>query len=226
MIGQFGNIILGIVSGILTVPVIALFLWVSQYCRSYPVRRFWKPFLGKKITIVVTEYKVEGEKDDIYAKTSKIATDGYLISKGNALTISNLTDFLANHIVKRAFVTVCGDKSATQSNDYLIVSGAPAINNFSQRIFSNLEDRFHIPYSISHSQQTGEISFQSKDGTKTFRPEVENGQGVDYAIVIRAQYKSFPDSYVILLVGAHMYGAQAASSAITNRAIISHLAKM
>lgn len=225
MVDQVGyNIALGIISGILTVPLIAFFFWLQQYFRNRKVRRFWKPFLEKHISIVMAEYPAAG--NDLSAKIARKAAGGYLVSKGNALAMSRLYDFLSHYITKGSSVTVCGDKSGVQGDGCLIIIGSPANNLFSQTVFRSLEDRFHVPYTILYDQQTGEIWFESKDGKKTFHPRVEEGRGVDYALVARAKYRSFPDCHVILLAGAHMFGAKAAADAITNRSIINHVEKV
>src|SRR5205823_2523395 len=133
------------------------------------------------------------------AKIANKAAGGYLVSKGNAMAMSRLCDFLAHYITKGSSITVCGDKSGVQSDGCSIIIGSPANNLFSQSVFRSLEDRFHVPYNVLYDQQTGEIWFESKDGKNIFHPGVEKGRGVDYAIVVRAKYKSFPDGHVILL---------------------------
>lgn len=219
------ELFLGILSGIATIPIIAFGNLIIRRYRNRYTRRFWKPFINHQISILMTEYEWEG--NDTEAKTAQSAAGGYLVSRGNALAMSNLVDFLPDQITKRSNVSVSGDKSSANHDCNLIIIGSPANNKVSEMIFSALEERFEIPYEILHNTSTGVVSIKSKiDGTEYIPSTLQSGNEIDYALIIRAKYRSFPDRFVVMLAGAHMYGAYAASKAVTNREIINLVARV
>jgi len=217
------DIFIGLFTGVTSVPLIAGICWSYGRYKTRKSRAFWKPLLKQKLSVVLTEYDTFG--DDLSSKTAKTAGGGFLISRGNAMALSTLLEYIPIEVSKRSNISVIGDKSGNQNSDHLIIIGSWANNLFAKSIFENLIEKYDIPYDVIWDENTGAIGFKSLADDRVFMPIVKEGQGSDYAVIIRAKYRSHPDRYVVMLAGAHMYGAQAAAMAVTNHEMLKHVKK-
>ena len=211
--------ILAIPFGILTYFIIEFgkkLLFLGKTRRS---RKFWKPFEKEVINIYLTEYRTGG--NDLDNKTAQRASDGYLVSKGNAQGMSNIVNGLTEYITNRSNIKVYGDKSGMMFEENLIVLGSTANNKMTQHITKRLNERYNIPFEIDFNTESGEIDISLKNSNVKFDTLIdEDGFGVDYAIIIKAPYRTSPKKYALILSGAYMYGTQAATHAIFNEEII------
>lgn len=191
---------------------------ITRLVKTRTVRNFWRPMLRKKISIVLTEYPSTGT--DINAKTAQKASSGFLISMGNAMALSNILNYLTSNVTKREELNISGDKSGDNEHGDAVIIGSPANNYFAKNIFSNLQERFDIPFDVEYNMDTGEIGFFSQTNNTYFNPIIKDGNGVDYAMVIRAEYKDIPKRYAVMLAGAYMFGVQAAAVAVTSKEVL------
>jgi len=212
-------LITSIISGIVVCLLSAFIVLICKKIRYRRLNKFWKPFKGKDISIVLSEYEIIGNTEDFeiakklfensliskktsssiepllkYIKTSKIAekvANGVLISKGTAKALSNLMKYLPEYVTKTEKIFVDGDKSKCTHHDDLIIVGSPMSNEYARRIFSSLERLYDMPFDINYNDTIGEIKFvYKKDGT-VFKPEIDKSNGGrDYAIIINAKYKT------------------------------------
>jgi len=241
-----------IVAGIVVNVLGWLFICVWNEFKYRHLNKFWRPLREKYISIVLSEYEMVGSIENFElaknaidnslfseevsnligcllksVQTNKIAekvANGVLVSKGNAKALSHLMTYLPKHVTKPEKIIADGDKSGRTHYEDLVLVGSPMTNNYSQQIFSFLEERYNIPFEIDYNETTGEIRFIYKKDNTFFEPEINtnNGCGRDYAIIINADYKITPDNknrHVIILAGTYMYGTEAASKVITNKKV-------
>jgi len=88
------------------------------------------------------------------------------------MAMSKLVDFLGEY-TNGSSIEVFGDKSANTDNNYLIVIGSEANNDFSRDIFRRLREHFVLPYDIRYEKQTGKVWIQpSEDKGQPFHPNI------------------------------------------------------
>jgi hypothetical protein len=243
-------LIIAVVAGIIVALLgkLAVFIWSE--IKYSPLNKFWRPLKGKYISIVLSEYEMMGNIENIevmkkifedslfhkeisgliepllkYIKISNIAgkaANGFLVSKGNAKALSNLMKYLPKYVTNTEKILVDGDKSRYEYHKDFVIIGSPMTNNYAKTIFSTLNTRYHMPFEIRYSEDTGEIMFiYNKEGTE-FKPTINthNASGCDYAMIINAKYQEAlgnrENRNVILLAGTYMYGTEAASRVVTN----------
>lgn len=123
----FSALVSTLVGSLLTILV----YWsrrIYQYFKTRNVRRFWKPFINDKLTLIITEYPISG--NDRLSNIAKTAGAGWLISKGMALSLAHLLDFCESKITKRKDIVVCGDRTGTLETSDMIILGSPANNPY------------------------------------------------------------------------------------------------
>lgn len=230
---------------------LAVFIWNEISYRH--LNKFWRPLKRKKISIVLSEYEMMGNIDNIdlvkkaidgsmfyeemssfierllkYIKISKIAekvANGVLVSKGTAMTLSNLLKYLPKYVTKTENILVDGDKSGCAHQENLVIVGSPMANNYAKTIFSSLGERYDIPFEIRYCEDTGEIKFIYKEDGTEFKPiiNIDTGSSCDYALIINAEYQEALDTRenrnVVILAGAYMYGTEAASRVVTTKEV-------
>src|SRR5215216_4796578 len=62
------------------------------------LRTFWQPFMGRHLTVVVTEYPADRDDPSRIARIARVAGGGWLISKGMALALAEIRDFANRHL--------------------------------------------------------------------------------------------------------------------------------
>src|ERR1051325_1142573 len=191
------QLILGLVSGILTVPLISSFIYLYKRFRTRHLRKFWKPFIGQRLAIILNEYLVNVDNQFEGTVQEAVGVGGFLISRGNALALSNLLNFIPDNITKGHNLIVGGDKSGIPNFENLIILGSPVNHLYAQNVFSSLAERFTIPYEVVFNSSTETITIKSKDGIREYLPKIIGGNGVDYALIIRARYRNYPSGYAI-----------------------------
>jgi hypothetical protein len=225
LVADAHEIAIGIISGLLTIPVIFFLASFIQRLQNHQVKNFWRPFYRQKIKVVLTEHAVPGQDvSDPFSVAARKAGGGYLVSRGSALAMAALLQFLSVVVTKRHDIDVIGDKSSRQSSGddgHILVLGSPATNIYTQSIFRSLGQRFDFPYIVTHDERTGTIEFEAGDGSFKLTPSIDSeGNGTDYAMVIRAEYGDTPPRYAIIIAGAYMYGNEAAARAVLNPSIL------
>lgn len=213
--------------------LLGAFLTIILYlCRKFityfekrNIRKFWRPFIGNLLSLIITEYSPEGSNR--FAKLTRVMGDRWLISRGMAFALSNTLDFCVENVTKRKNIIVQGDKSGSQTTDNIIILGSPASNIFSDSMFKHLDEIYDLPFRFSYDKDAviKEIVIHSPEGEEKLIPSYQNGIGHDYGILIKAVYQKVPLKYVIILLGCHMWGTEALSSAVTNLKILNEVAK-
>ena len=186
------------------------------------VRQFWKSFATQKLTIIVTEYPITGS--DRLSKIAKVAGAGWLISKGMALSLAHLLDFCEGKVTKRKDITICGDRTGKLETSNMIVLGSPANNLYAKSMFDKLSKMYDIPYQIMWQDNGTSIEVLTVQGDK-FSPDIENGFGHDYALVIKGQYQTVPPKSLIMISGCYMWGTKAGAEAVTDPEILNEVAR-
>lgn len=195
---------------------------VYFYFKTRNVRRFWKPFIKEKITIIITEYPISGS--DRLSNIAKTAGAGWLISKGMAFSLAHLLDFCEGKITKRKDIAVCGDRTGVLETADMIILGSPANNPYSKSMYDHLSKMYSIPYKIVWEEDGTPIEITTSSGER-FSPSIENGMGSDYALIIKADYQLVPQKSLLIIAGCYMWGTKAASEAITDPKILNEVAK-
>lgn len=216
----FSAIISTLVGSLLTL----LAIWSKKFYRflkTRNVRRFWKPFISNKLTIIITEYPISGE--DRLANIAKTAGSGWLISKGMALSLAHLLDFCESRITKRNEIIVCGDRTGKLETPNMIILGSPANNPYSKSMYEHLSKVYDIPYKIVWEEDGTPIEICTASGEK-FSPLLVDGLGHDYAIVIKANYQSIPQKSLLIIAGCYMWGTKAGAEAVTEPRILNEVA--
>lgn len=186
------------------------------------VRHFWKSFSEKKLTVIITEYPVAG--NDRLSKIAKTAGAGWLISKGMALSLAHLLDFCENHVTKRNNINICGDRTGKLETANVIILGSPANNPYSSSMFSQLETMYDIPYKVVCREGGTPIEIHTSTG-EIFIPEIKDGSGQDFALILKAKYQNTPPKWLLIISGCYMWGTKAASEALTETKILDIIAK-
>lgn len=219
----FSNIIYNIVATIIFVVLTFLSKYFWRKYKDRNLYKFWSSFFGKSLTIVITEYPAKGT--DRLSSIAKIAGNGWLISKGMALALSYLMNFFENsNRAKKDSLMICGDRTGNSTADNLIILGSPANNPYSRSMYQHLDKNFDLPYKMIWDDKGVNIGILISE-MEQLLPKEEDGQGHDYALVIKAKYQDTPSKWVIIVAGCYMWGTEAASKAITNREIINDIAK-
>jgi hypothetical protein len=195
---------------------------IYQYFKTRNVRRFWKPFINEKITIIITEYPISGS--DRLSNIAKTAGAGWLISKGMALSLAHLLDFCEGKVTKRKDIAVCGDRTGALETSDMVILGSPANNPYSRSMYEHLSKMYNIPYQIIWDLDGTPIEISAVTGEK-FSPSVENGIGNDYALIIKADYQLVPQKSLLIIAGCYMWGTKAAAEAVTDAKILNEIAK-
>ena len=219
---QLWEALLGALVGAILTSIVYFYKNLHDYIKTFNVRRFWRPFMKKPLTIVYTEYPATGS--DRLAMVAKIAGGGFLMSKGMALSIGTIFDFLSEKITERKSISIRGAQSNSNITENQIILGGPASNPFASSVFSLLNENFEMPYKMLWSDDGTPIEIMDLDGNK-FTPSLENGLGFDYALIIKAQYQSFPKKWVILLNGCYMWGTEVAAKALSEPRILNEVVK-
>jgi hypothetical protein len=214
-----------VLTGLLVPLIIYLTNQAWNRIKFRKVRNFWRWFIGKQIDIVVTEYDAESTLAAPEAQIALLAGGRFLVSRSMARASSTLEQFLTTKVTKREDVYVIGDKSNGAGHyQHTVIIGSPANNNIARSVFESLSGQFAFPWHAVLDSSSGHIYFQHKDGG-TLQPQVLNGQGTDYAMIVRAKMNFAPYSYIIILAGAYMYGSEAAAKAVINVDVIRSVAK-
>lgn len=217
----FSALVSSIVGALLTISV----YWSQRlfhYFQTRNVRLFWKPFIKEKITIIITEYPIQG--GDRLSNIAKTAGAGWLISKGMALSLAHLLDFCESKITKRKEIVVCGDRTGTLETSDMIILGSPANNPYSKSMYDHLSKMYNIPYKIIWEEDGTPIEISTLTGEK-FSPSIEGGLGNDYALIIKADYQQVPQKSLLIIAGCYMWGTKAAAEAVTDPKILNEVAK-
>jgi len=214
-------------------PLSSFYAFIYRNIRNRCLNKFWKPFLkDRDISIVLTEYPIIEKKATDASLISRMAglvknfkiaekvSDGYLVSKGNAKALSNVTMYLSKYVAKTKKILVDGNNYPYHYKD-LVILGSPINNDYAHRIFSALKERYYeIPFEIKRDEETGVKIVYNKE--KNLKPTINNeGTGHDYAVIINAEYED--DRNVVILAGAYMYGIEAASNAVTNEKFLKQI---
>jgi hypothetical protein len=208
--------------------LLAIAIYLSQklyeYFKTRNVRRFWHPFIGKSLTVIVTEYSPIG--NDRFARLARVMGNRWLISRGMAFSLANLLDFCGEHIVKRRDILAIGDKSGNQTTDNVIILGNPANNIFAASILRHLSEMYEIPYEFVWDPDAinTKIAVDTDNDTKLI-PEYKSGLGHDYGLIIKATYQAIPLKSMLLIAGCHVWGTQASTSAVTDIKILNEVAR-
>ncbi len=226
MTNLLGNELLSaLVSTLVGALITILAYWsqkLYQYFKTRNVRLFWKPFIKKKLTIIITEYPISG--NDRLSNIAKTAGTGWLISKGMALSLAHLLDFCESKITKRQDLIVLGDRTGNLETPDAIILGSPANNPYSKIMYDDLNKMYDIPYRIIWDEDGIPIEISSTTGEK-FSPAVENGLGQDYALIIKADNQLVPRKSILIIAGCYMWGTKAAAEAVTEAKILNEVAK-
>jgi hypothetical protein len=195
----------------------------QKYIKHYHLRRFWRPFIGRPVTIVVTEYPAAGS--DQLSRIARIAGAGWLITKGMAYALACLLEFGSAVVTKRKGIIVCGDRTGAQTTDNLIVLGSPANNLFSRSMYKRICETFEIPFEVVLNETDSAIQIRTSLG-QTFSPSLnQNGVGEDYALIVKSNYQPVPEKSVLIIAGCYMWGTEAGARAVTDSGILVEVTK-
>lgn len=209
------DLFIGIFSGLIVIILVNVAKTYYIKYRYRDVARFWKNFSGKNLTVIFSEYPPSGED-----KLSKIAKQagGKLMTKGMALALATIMDFFQKHLNKKNNILyIRGDKSGNISSTDIIILGSQASNHYAKTFYEELSRRFDIPYWVDTEKL--EIHFQSDKFP--LKPKIVDGNGLDYAIVLKATMNESPQRNVLFIGGCLMYGTHAATLAVTDPRILS-----
>lgn len=218
IVSSWRDLVIGVVAGLLVSTLLWLAKRVMVRHRARRLTAFWSPFLQSRLAVVMTEYPAIGS--ELTARTAKRASGGYLVSRGNALAMARIKQYLQGASSAASDqVVVVGDKSSAAEAMDLVVIGSPANNQYARAVFDDLEAEYDLPFSVVLDAVSAEIKFRHEAGELI--PRIDRGNGTDYALVIRAKLrKAIPTRHVLVLAGAYMYGAEAAAEAVTERQLI------
>jgi hypothetical protein len=215
--------VLKVLSGVATSVAVAALARLYTLYTYRRVRTFWRWFIGQRIVVIMTEYDYRG--DDADTQFAQRAGGRYLVSRGTALALSNLLQFLSTDVTKGDYVSVIGDKSGGVRNKHEVVIGSPANNAVARQYFAAIEGLWDVPWKVASDPSSGDIFFTSTKDNLVLRPQIDQGVGTDYAMVVRCQLRTPVDRYLIMIAGAYMQGTQAAAYAVANRQVIDYVAK-
>ncbi len=188
------------------------------------VKKFWRPFLGRSLTVVITEYSPKG--NDRFAKLAKVMGNRWLISRGMTCALTHLLDFCGQRITERKDVIILGDKSGSQTTDNIVILGSPVTNLFAASMFKHLTDVYEMPYSFTWDENiVTKALVVDPVNNVSLVPEYNDGLGHDFGLIIKATYQTVPLKTVLLIAGCHMWGTQSAASAVTNTKILNEVAR-
>lgn len=188
--------------------------------RNRSIRTFWRPFVGKPMSIVVTEYRLQG--GDELSRIAQVAGTGRLISKGMALALAHILEFCSTRVTSRENIDICGGSSSSETKDNVVVCGGPASNPHAQSLYDRLAELYELPFEFAYADPT-RMSISCAESGRVFTPSVREGFGHDYGVVIRAPYQQNPVKHAVLVSGCFMWGTSAAAKAITDPSILNHV---
>jgi hypothetical protein len=220
--GEIVSAIIQTFVGVLLTLLAYSFRRISNAVKTRNVRRFWKPFLSEKLTIIVLEYPVVGK--DMLSNVAKIAGAGWLISKGMALSLAHLLDFTEHYVTKRDDITIRGDKTGSVETPNMIIIGSPVSNLHARSMYEHLCNMYEIPYRFNWKTDGTLIEIHTSDGN-IIAPTLEDGLGEDFALVIKADYQLVPQKSVLIVAGSYMWATKAAAEAVTEHKILDVVAK-
>lgn len=216
------DLLIGVGGSLLAMGAIWLFSWTVRRVQRRGIRSFWGQFLDKRITIVFSDYPILAGTDAT-TEVVRRATGGELLSRGNALALVHLMNFLPRYVTKSENISVMGGRSGVTDYEHLILVGSSVSNELAAHLERRLADRFDGLYHVEADSDTQSIGITSFDGTFCLTPTVVHGNGEDYAAITKVIYRSDPERYAVFLSGAYMYGVEAAAYAVTNRHILNRI---
>ncbi len=218
LIGAILHTILGLILGIIIYFSKKVILWF----KSRKVRKFWRPFLGKSLTLIITEYPVSG--NDHTSKIAIRASSGWLISKGMAMSLARMLEFCQNKVTSIANITISGAKTGKVQTSNIIILGSPINNPYSKLMYDKVNSMYNIPFKIEENKDYTKIEITTNSGLK-FSPELDNGVGEDFALVIKCTLQEIPLKTVLLVAGCYMWGTESATEAVTHTGILNEVAR-
>ena len=218
LLEQFIELIIGAVVAFL------VYLAKKGYTR-YRLRNllsFWRPFIGRSLSIVFTQYPTDGS--DFMREKAEIAGGRYLVSEGMTFSIAELKDFSQEYLSRKVKARVVGDKVCGKPDENIILLGSPEVNRHSKSLYELVASMYTFPYEMKWDHDGFNKRIVTKD--QVLIPDVKSATGHDYALVIKCSYyDDSPNKKVIMVFGCHMWGTQAAAEALTNRKLINAISR-
>lgn len=212
--GVFASILAGLILLILTRAVGS----ARDNYRARHVNVFWRKFRNSDLTIVFTEYSGEGRRGPLAIAEQ---AGGQLMTKGMAMALAVLKDFAGRRLLSERHnrLEICGDKPTKVSTPNCVCLGSPVSNRLADALCREISGRFDLPYQVGPEEM--EVCFPSEPPKS---PEIEEGHGHDYAVVIKACLQH-PERHVLIVSGCFMYGTEAGAKAVVDRGFLRDLAQ-
>ena len=185
-----------------------------SYYNSRNERWFWGRFKDRNLHIIFREYKINSSSHE--EEVAKSVGDGFQVSKGMAISMGALVSYCGENVTKPSNITATGDQTTTfELNKESPICLGSKNNLITKRVLNEVERYFVFPFDTSWDKSNKVIFIKYLTLTnREYRPNIDNGSGEDYALVVNAQ---LPNGPVLIVAGAHMWGTQAAVAAITDR---------
>lgn len=195
------------------VPVVVQWFGRRKYNES--LRLFWRPFIERPASLIFTEYDSDSSTHE-----ERIAekAGGRLMTKGSSLALHAVLDLYGKISPTGEPTKVVGDKSGVAQTESRVILGSPGCNGHARKVFEAAAELFELPWTVREGSLdivSGEIS--------NLTPSVINGEGTDYAVVLRVKYETRPERWALAIGGCFMYGTQAAAEALTQADFVSYL---
>jgi hypothetical protein len=178
--------------------------------RRRRITRFWVGFGGPEpLRLIVNERLIRG--DDPLSKTGRAVGDGFYVTKGMAGAVARIWSFACRHLVAPSQMAMVGSMSGGLNATRVICLGS-ADNAVTQELLKKIKEHFSFDFKVTPAGlelHNGEVLEANVDD--------ETGDGVDYALVVRARLpKSSAVQEILILAGIHMYGTEGAAIALTD----------
>ena len=182
--------------------------------RLVSANRLWAPLIADEIDIVMSEFSNEPAAADPQVRLVRNIGINHFVSKGVAQAVSEIVFFLGKEF---SFYkcTRHGDKTLQKElRSNLVLIGSPVTNKYTASVFRKLRETYHVGFDIEHDE--ARIRIIDKLANKTYATELDDDEGVDYALVIRARISTAPTRYCLLLCGTSMWGVEGAARIVTS----------
>ena len=172
--------------------------------------------------MIFTEYPALG--DERFEKLEEATGSRWLMSKAMAFSLAQILDFCRDYVTKRKDVVTIGDKTESQTTDNMILLGSPAVNRYSASWYQHISAVYEMPYRIVWSEDAVTKRIVVND-TEDLAPDVKDGLGSDYGLVVKCAYQKVPQKWAIMIFGCHMWGTQAGVTAVTDLNILNEVSR-
>lgn len=185
-------------------------------------RWFWGRFAGRRLHIVFVEYQIDPSSHE--ETVAQSVGDGYQLSKGMALAVAQLASYCQAKVTKRNLIRISGDKTSNFSMDKECPICLGSKNNLrTAQVLSEVEKIFAVPFDTQWDSVHSVMYIEYLNNPRVeFRPNVIDGHGTDYALVVCAETLHGP---LLVVAGAHMWGSRGAISEITDSTALARLRK-